>query len=73
MCPEGKLHSGLHQKQRGQQVKEDDLAPLLVRPHFQYCVQMWMQHRRDTDLLECAQRRATKMIHKMEPSPIRTD
>ena len=53
-------------------MKEDDLAPLLVRPHFQYCVQMWMQHRRDTDLLECVQRRATKMIYKMEPSPIRT-
>lgn len=32
-----------------------------------YYIQMWcLQYRRDVDLLECIQRRATKMIHGME-------
>ena len=38
-----------------------------VRSHLEYCIQMWnSQYRRDIDLLECIQRRATKMIHRME-------
>ena len=59
----------LHLKKHGQQVKGSDLASLLcaARPHLEYCVQMWrLQHRRDVDLLECVQRRATKMIQGME-------
>ena len=37
------------------------LFSLLVRPHLGYCVQVWSpQYRRDTDLLECLQRRAKK-------------
>ena len=40
------------------------LCSVLVRPHLQYCIQMWSpQHRRDMDLLEHVQRRAVKMIH----------
>ena len=32
-----------------------------------YCIQMWSpQYRRDMDLLECVQRRATKMIQWVE-------
>ena len=38
--------------------------------HLEYYVQMWSpQHRRDTDLLECIQRRTTKMMQEMEYLP----
>ena len=38
-----------------------------MRPHLEYCVQMWSpQYRRDVDLLEHIQRRATKMIQWAE-------
>ena len=43
------------------------LYSALVRPHLEDCVQMCSHHyRRDMDLLKCIQRRATKMIHRME-------
>jgi len=39
------------------------LYSALMRPHLEYCILMWSpQYRRDMDLLECIQRRATKMI-----------
>ncbi|PKU39485.1 hypothetical protein llap_10217 [Limosa lapponica baueri] len=44
-------------------------CPLLcsVRPHLEYCIQLWgRQHKKDMDLFVQLQRRATKMIRELE-------
>ena len=42
------------------------LCSVLVRPHLEYCIQVWSsQYRTDTALLDCIQRRATKMVQEV--------